>query len=386
MDLKSYTLEELESHVEPTLSGSGGIVPMSPLRLISYLKNPRAEKSDHLLFEIRHKGRLVAYRTVLPDCFYDKKNNPHKFAWLSGNFVDPDFRREGISTKMLQLAEAQWDGQLMYTNYAPASKAVYDRTGQFPMLTHRNGKRFYLRSATKELLGSRLGSPELLKTGDLMVNRLREGKLQKFQPVDSSICRIERITTLDREVVHLIRQSQESSLFRRDDGIFSWILDHPWVTEQEAGPLNPAIDDFRPRRRAEGSSQQTARRINYQFTYKVAKFENLLLKFTLPDHKGLGLLWLVIHNQKLSAPYLFMDNEEILSLMARTLIHTMISHGCAYSTIRNPELLGHLMQHSKIFLSIRNMPQLLFAHKKLINQVPNNPEIQDGDGDVIFTG
>jgi len=362
MDLKSYTLEELESHVEPTLSGSGGIVPMSPLRLISYLKNPRAEKSDHLLFEMRHEGRLVGYRTVLPDCFYDKKNNPHKFAWLSGNFVDPDFRREGISTKLLQLAEAQWDGQLMYTNYAPASKAVYDRTGQFPVLTHRNGKRFYLRLATKELLGSRLGSPELLKTGDLMVNRLREGKLQKFQAVDSSKCRIERITALDREVVHLIRQSQESSIFRRDNGIFSWILDHPWVTEQEVGPLN------------------------YQFTYKVTKFENLLLKFTLPDHKGLGMLWLVIHNQKLSAPYLFMDKEEIFPLMARTLIHTMISHGCAYSTIRNPELLRHLMLHSKMFLSIRNMPQLLFAHKKLINHVPNNPGIQDGDGDVIFTG
>ncbi|MEN8230133.1 MAG: GNAT family N-acetyltransferase [Bacteroidota bacterium] len=362
MDLKSYTLAELESHVEPALSGSGGIVPLSPLRLISYLKNPRAGKSDHLLFELRHEGRLVAYRTLLPDYFYDKKGILQQFAWLSGNYVDPDFRREGLSTKLLQLAEAQWDGRLMYTNYAPASKALYDRTGQFPVLAQKDGKRFYLRSASKELLGNRLGSRELLKKGDQMVNRIREGKLQKFQPVDPSICRIERITTLDQEVVHLIRQSQGSSLFRRDDGIFSWILDHPWVTRQDVDTLN------------------------YQFTYKADKFENLLLKFILPGNKGLGLLWLVIHNQKLSAPYLFIDNEDIYPLMARTLIHTMITHGSAYSTIHHPELLDHLVQHKKWFLSLRNMPQLLFAHKKIIDLVPDNPEIHDGDGDVVFTG
>ena len=57
-----------------------------------------------------------------------------RFAWLSGNCVDPEFRRKGFSTRLLQQAEALWDGRLMYTNYAPASKAVYDRTGQFPLL------------------------------------------------------------------------------------------------------------------------------------------------------------------------------------------------------------------------------------------------------------
>ena len=71
MDLKSYTLEELESHVKPALEGSIEIAPFSPLRLNSYLRNPRAEQTDHVLFEMRNEGKLVAYRTLLPDYYID---------------------------------------------------------------------------------------------------------------------------------------------------------------------------------------------------------------------------------------------------------------------------------------------------------------------------
>jgi hypothetical protein len=276
--------------------------------------------------------------------------------------VDPDYRRQGISTRLLQLAEAHWDGKLMYTNYAPVSKAVYDRTGQFKMLIQKPGKRFYLRAASRELLGKRVGGRKVLGAGDQLVNRFREGMLQKYQPVQSSQCRVERIKSFDLQVTELINQSNEQSLFRRDSRDFSWILDHPWVTDGEAEPLN------------------------YQFSYKADRYENLLLKFTLPEGKGLGLLWLVIHNRKMSAPYLFVNSAEIYPLMARTLIHTMITYGSAYSTIRNTKLVFSLLQQRKQFLSIRNMPQLYFSHKKVADQVPESMEIQDGDGDVIFTG
>jgi len=362
MDLISYTLEDLNSHQFQAFSGNKEVAPLSPLRLQSYLTNPRADKRDHILFELRQKDRLIAYRTLLPDCFYGHLGDSHRFAWLSGNYVDPEYRRRGYSTRLLQLADKQWDGRLMYTNYAPVSKAVYDQTGQFRVLFQKHGKRFYLRAASSELLGKRLGNQKLLNTGDQLVNRLREGMLQKYQPVHASECRVVKIVSFDQQVTEMINQYGEQSLFRRDSEVFSWILEHPWVTEREVEPLD------------------------YQFSYKVKRFENLLLKFTLPGDKGLGLLWLVIHNRKMSAPYLFLNNEKIYPLMARTLIHTMITHGCSYSTIRNLKLMESLMQHRKQFLSVRNMPQFYFSHKSLANQVPGNMEIHDGDGDVVFTG
>ncbi len=361
MDPKSYTLEELESHVT-TLFSAGTTVPLSPLRLASYLKNPRAEQTDHILFEMHHEGRLVAYRTLMPDCCYDESGMPQRFAWLSGNFVDPGYRRRGLSTRLLQLAEAKWEGRLMYTNYAPDSKAVYDRTGVFPLLAERKGWRFHLRSAFGELWRDRLGGRSILNAGDSLLNLVQERKLRQFPDADPVRCRIERITSFDPGLTQLIDRSRGNSLFRRDAGTFSWILDHPWVTGQET----PTLD--------------------YHFSYGARRFENILWKFTLPGEGGVGLLWLVVHDRKLSAPYLFTDQPGLLPIMAAQLMRTMISNGCAYTTIRHPELALNLMEYKKWFLAVRPMPQLLFAHKNFIEAVPRTLAIQDGDGDVVFTG
>ncbi len=362
MELKAYTLEELGSSLTFVSSGNSGVVPISPLRLASYLNNPRAEKTDHILFEMRHAGQLVAYRTLLPDSFYDRSGSTHRFAWLSGNYVSPAFRRQGISTRLLQHAEAQWDGRLMYTNYAPDSKAVYDRTGQFPLLTRRQGKRFYLRASSKELLGGRIGFGNLLHKGDNLVNRLREDKLQKNQFPEDTDCTIDKITILDNSLRSLVEKEQQKSLFRRDVDVFRWILEYPWVTTDQVDP------------------------IGYHFSYEAKKFENLLLKFTLPGNTGIGFMWLVILNNRLSVPYTFTEHNAIFPYMAEVILQTMVSSGCAYSTIRHPMLMEQLMRHRKWFLSIRNMPQLVFAHKNMAELVPDNLEIQDGDGDVVFTG
>lgn len=362
MDLKTYTLEELKSLDYPFFASDRDPVPFSPLRYQSYLKNPRAEPTDAILFEMRHEGRLIGYRTVLPDGYADHTGRFQRFAWLSGNYVSPEFRREGISTRLLQLAETRWDGRLMYTNYAPDSKAVYDRTGQFPLLAQRDGKRYYLRGATEELLGKRLGGQAVLRRGDQLVNRLREGTLRKHPPVDPTRCQIDRIQTLEGELSQLIDASRQHSLFRRDTQIFSWILEYPWVTDQPADP------------------------VNYHFSYQARRFENILLRFRLPDGGALGLLWMIIHNRKLTVPYLFVSGESIYSYMASTVVHTMITQECAYATLRHSEMQKHLAKEKRWFLSTRKMPQLIFAHRQIAGEVPDQWLIHDGDGDVVFTG
>ncbi len=361
MDIRVYTLEELESHIQSTYSNPEELTPLSPLRLNSYLQNPRAENTDPVLIELWQNEKLIAYRTLLPDLLIDLHGNSMRFAWLSGNWVDPEFRRKGLSTKLLQRAEALWDGRLMYTNYAPESKAVYDQTGQFPLLVKRDGLRFYLRAATEDLLGERLGARELLRLGDLSVNKLREHGLGRFKAVAYRECKVERVSALNQDLEELIVRVQKSSLFQRTPEIFNWVLQHPWLTEENRTSLN------------------------YHFSYQATRFENMLFKFTLPD-QSIGLLWLVIHNRSMSAPYVFCESDQIYPFMARTLTHQMISSDCAHTTIRNPKLTKALMAFKNRFLYIRPMPQLVFAHRTMTDQLSANMEIQDGDGDVVFTG
>jgi hypothetical protein len=249
----------------------------------------------------------------------------------------------------------------MYTNYALASKAVYDRTGNFPLLSKREGKRFYLRAAAEDLLGDRLGARRLLRFGDQAVNKLREKKLQEFTGAEEAPCQMEEVPSLKGELGKLVAVWQEGSLFRRDADVFNWILEYPWVTEDPGDPLI------------------------YPFSYRSRRFENILLRFSLPDQSQ-GLLWMLLHNQGLSIPYVFADNDLLYSFMAKTMIRYMISRNCAYATIRQEAFIKHMVPHQHLFLHIRNMPQLIFAHKTLAEWLPRDPVIQDGDGDVVFTG
>jgi GNAT superfamily N-acetyltransferase len=374
MEARSITLEELLPHTEQARVTDPALVPVSPLRLQSYLHNPRAQLTDHVLFEMRENGRLIAYRTVLPDSLYGERGEPHRFAWLSGNYVLPEYRRKGISTALLQQVEARWEGQLMYTNYAPASKAVYDRTGQFRLLRKREGTRFYLRAASAELLKARLGESRILKTGDQLVNLFVNKRLKGFdlssgsednlwyEAVGEGNYTVTRLTVLDPPMATLIEKHNKQNLFRRDAGIFQWILDFPWVTAGDADP------------------------VPYHFSYRSEQFQNLLYKLESEHGKQLGLLWLLIHDRKLSIPYLFMDDEKLLRPMARVCMETIIRSELAHATVRHEGLRRELKLYRKWFLSLRDMPQLIFAHRLIQESIPREFTVHDGDGDVVFTG
>lgn len=362
MDLRTFTLEELEQYLNPLFSSHGSTLPLSPLRLKSYLANPRADKRDTVLFEMHHENQLVGYRTLLPDKFYDREGLPQGFAWLSGNWVHPRMRRQGISTLLLNEAEEKWYGRLMYTNYAPDSKALYDHTGRFRLIARREGMRYYLRSNTEELLANRIKAGALLKMGDQVINKLREKQLTSFRFPESSSISLERIKEPAPDMEAIISLIQQDSLFRRDMNIFSWALGNPWVTDQNIP------------------------HINYHFSFSSDKFENIFFKFQDEENGARGMLWLIHHNRAISVPYLFTEDDQLMDAMASILTRTMIELGCTHTTIRHPGLNTRLEAFSKLFLSSKQMPQLVFAHNNLSDSIPPLAFIHDGDGDVMFTG
>ncbi len=399
MELSVTTLGDLSNRTADLFSsatGSGEVIPLTPLRLASYLTNPRGRRDDPVLFELRLDNRLVAYRTLLPDCYFDRAGEARRFAWFSGNYVDPEFRRQGLSTRLLKKAEEAWEGNLAYTNYAPASKAVYDRTGEYPLWLLRPGKRFYLRSSAGELLRKRLGRRSLLERGDRLFNRLREPLLNRQVPPLPAPDQLD-IETVDlhgeasgkplnqllgKEQLELIGHTQQESLFGRDIREFDWILQHPWVT---GDPLMPALP--------------------YPFSYRADRFGNHLITFCRVTGGERGLMWVVTHNSGCTVPYLFHTHTGLLAPMTAMLVRLMITEGCAYLTLRDQGLLKQLAGFRRVFLTIRDMPQRFFARQKLAetlsrlgpagnmgpgsgNQVQSSggKQVHDGDGDVVFTG
>lgn len=360
MKTEVYTIAQLKNYIETPKYRENDILPVSPERVASYIRNPRAKPDLPVLFLLREDDEILAYRTLLPDYFMGE-NGPTPFAWLSGNYVSPNHRRKGLSTLLFKTVEEAWGGKLMYTNYAPESKAVYDKLNAFHMFRERPGRRYYLRSSLKVLLGGRIKSAGLLEFGDKLINGIHDPglKTDHFRLPDG-ISAIQK-EVLDPGLKEFISEQSSASLFRRGPIEFKWIRDWPWVSEK------PAIS-------LAGS---------YQFTREVEKFRNKI--FELKSNKGTAFLWISIINSKAAVPY-FYSNDPILAVAARQLVlEEMIAEECAYLTIRHPELGPIMGTRKNPFLFSRSMPQRYFCHNSLKDLIRQELKIQDGDGDCIFS-
>ncbi|MCA1746613.1 MAG: hypothetical protein LC655_02880, partial [Bacteroidales bacterium] len=258
--------------------------------------------------------------------------------------------------------EEAWQGKLMYTNYAPASKAVYDSSGAFTQFMVRPGKRYYLRSALSTLHKERFRPKVLLEFTDNVVNSihdlLSDNSMQFPLPPDTSA---EQIETLDPTTKAIIAENNEGSLFGREAEEFEWIHSFPWVTEN--------------------SKQNYPGQ--YHFTREVSAFKNLWYRI---EHKTeTAFLWITVVNDKMSVPY-FLYSHPMQVVAARQLIlKEMVNNDCAYVTIRHPELGPVLGTRKNPFILSRNMPQLYFAHSSFADEIPADKKVHDGDGDCVFT-
>ena len=151
MDIKKVNIRGLEEFVNSEEYSNFVDIPISKARVYSYLNNPNSSREDIVLYMALEGCRLIGYKTILADTF-SLNNKRYKFGWLSGTWTHPDYRRQGVSLSLLDAVFGDWKENLMYTNYAEESKAVYDKTSKFSLLKSKVGYRHYLRFSFAVLL------------------------------------------------------------------------------------------------------------------------------------------------------------------------------------------------------------------------------------------
>jgi hypothetical protein len=362
MRIEKYNASRLEELLNSEEYRAMPVLPVSPHRARSWLHNPRMKPEDILLYLLYDGPDLAAYRCILPDRHADVR-----FGWLSGNWVDPGRRRMGLASRLFEEAFRDWGHQLMYTNYAPESKAVYDKTGRFALYREKEGFRYYQRAVSGPLLGQRnaflrLARP-MLRMADGMVNAWQDLRIQVARKkVRPDYLHAEPVRSVDPATIDLLERNQRLGFGMRDLEAFDWITSYPWVVE--------------------GSSRDD----RYFFTWVVARYQNTLLKLGDPSGGLSGFLMLTVVGDKMAIPYAC-TVEEISPLAASILDHYRSAGKISYLTTYNPEVI-RLMEHSRIpLLGRRRMYQRYYATHELIRQLPYGEEMffQDGDGDVVFT-
>jgi len=344
-------------------------IPISRHRAMSHINNPRLDDSDIIMYLAYDDTQLIAYRGILADWFFiDGK--PVKFGWLSCNWVLPSLRRQGIASQLLDLAYADWGNRLMFTNYAPESKAVYDKSGAFGLLRSNIGLRCFLRFSITEILTRKKPALKkisfLFKIVDAALNipndLFNSHKISKQSTHD---IKFEWITHFDKELTGFIEQRNENLFTHRTVNELQWILKYPWL-------LTAPVDDNYNYR--------------YYFSATAKRFHLLCAKIYDQENHLQGFMMLGINGDKAYIPYFF-GSDEIAKKAVKIIFRVLVELKIDYFTVFNPAIVAAIKQRNP-FWYLRRFERNYLATKSLLNTISDSGFLgfQDGDGDPAFTG
>lgn len=362
VNIKRYKVSELLAFVESSIYSNMAIVPISRHRAKSYVQNPRANPDDVVLYMAYVDDELVGYRTLLPDTIFAGQDI-HRVAWLSGNWVNPKFRRKGIASALFSEAFADWDGKLIFTNYALESKAVYDKTERFNLIQSSKGVRLYLRPCLTAILskkgkGFRFFNP-LLRILDALLSLVNPlpffAKMYRMKGLH-----FEYLSFPDDELAKMFEQATANTPSQRKRQELEWVISNPWLV---SSPLGDVVGQ------------------KYFFSSSPKRFDQSIIKVRCKGNH-LGFIMINAADGVVSVPYASCSTENAI-LFAKIIIKHSMVIGANRVTVYNGGI-AKSMRGLKPFSWLSRIQYRNYFATKLVSTQLSNKTFLDGDGDCAF--
>ncbi len=364
MKIKVYTVGELPDLLDLDFYKNGAHLPIYPLRAVSYFHNPKALKSDKVLWCMVSGAELIAYRLVLPDLL-GNQTKKIKAAWLSCIWVNPKHRGKGYGKDLTNLALKEWDNKCLATNFAPASFEMYSSMKFFYPLKIKEGLRLYYRLNMADLLAKRnklfATIKPILKLGDSIFNFLRPAK-SKHELQSLSIT-IQPLSKMDEETYVFIQQFANKEFGVRSKDSFDWISSYPWMRQIQ-------------------EPDQYARR--YHFSATAQRFEQVWHKVSV-EGRLVAVMMSSIINKDLKIPYLYVKKIDI-EYVAKYIENFCLEDSIYSLTIFHDDLLEYYKEKTNKALFQRPFRKKIMAFNGIPKElVQEDTTFQDGLGDGVFT-
>ena len=359
-EIKKIRLNELEHFVQSEMFQQFTIVPISELRVKSYLFNPHSQPGDIVLYLGFVQNQLVAFRSFFAGVIHTE-NEQQRFAWCSGNWVHTDFRRKGFSERLLKEAFIDWNGKLMFTNYAPNSEKLYLKSGNFHVIHQFEGFRGYLFPKTRKLVqkaNKNKFTKILFSVIDLGISVISLFRIWFFSPKQNPGIRFETIQFPDDACYKIIKNQSEKFLFNREEEKFKWIFQFPWISNEEY--LNAK---------------------NYPFSSFSKSFFYRTVKLFFKE-EFIGFFIFSVREGHLKTLHFCLSNgyeKEIATYLKQF----CAKHKIEVLTVYKYELALQLFTQKFPFLHAKKYGQKIYSSFEI--RGIDKFLFQDGDGDVIFT-
>jgi GNAT superfamily N-acetyltransferase len=355
MHFKKIRLKELGAFQKTELFQSFEIKPISAFRAQSYLNNPHAEPDDVVLYLLHEENKLIAFRTLFAARLM---NQSKRFAWLSGNWVHPDHRRQGYSKKLLDEALKDWDERLMFTNYAPASLQLYLKTKQFQTVYLGYGTRFYFYFKSRKVLAERYPKVGfLLPVLDFFIQLAAGFTHLLFRPMRIRHFSMKESNLPDEDCLEMAEAKKDSYLFARGRKELGWIFNDPWIST---------------------SDDQYAS--NYPFSSYAGQFKYRSIKIFHED-KLVGFLVVLLRDGHMRMVHSQLPYDR-MRIAARFLIRLATKNKVETLTVLNPKLAQEVQKRPNPFLFHKKIEHGIYSSFPVSAAMR---KIQDGEGDFIFS-
>jgi len=362
MKVVSYTVGELATLLDQECFQGSGEIPISPLRAQAHFYNPRADKSDRVLWCLFSDGTLLAYRLLLPSTLSDGKTTI-KMAWNSCLWVHPNHRGKGYGKQLANLALEEWDKKLMFVNAAPASMSLYSNLEGCREMYCNEGIRYFFTSELATILPKKKpvldGFSFLIKPFDFAINLIAKmGK--KEQTLTQNYSWVRKLSAKDLD---FIQQFNEDSLHKIGAAELKWFVDYPWVIESTK--KNPYTE-------------------RYHFSLQYPVYENYFIK--IEEAGKLAAIALLKNKDMHFTVHYVWAQVSSLDKVAQSIISVIENKQAKTLSIYHNGLIKAMENLRVSCLYKRDTVQKFMAYSGIPNLENGDKEcFQYGDGDSVFT-
>ncbi len=364
-EIKTIKIKNLLEYIHSQEYINSENLPISVPRAISYLNNKRADSEDVAMVLLFSEGKLTAYRCLFPDYIY---TNTHKikFSWISGSWVDPRYRRTGYSMKLLLYIIKELHIHLLYSNYAPQSKALYDKSKEFVKVYELSGMRFYFRFAFFELLPPRhpffMQIKSILSGLDFFLNTIFDLRFMFIKTKTPDKQCIE--TSINEpELKKFIETFNKINPFQRGVDEFAHAFEYPWILEKN----KPDTNDKK-----------------YIFSSSAKLFKYKIYKILNNDSEITGFFMIKIRDKTISVPYAFIEAGDAKYVVNR-LIYFVKLYKLKYLSVFNESIIRAFNKNKLAVLFFKPMIKDFYAANNIAESIEKNAVFFEGDGDNLYT-
>jgi len=365
MHIEEFTIGQLGEFITSQRFNQQNVLPITVHRAISQTKNPRAHPEDVVLIvAFDETDQIVAYVGALPDLI----NSNCRVVWNSCWYADTTIHKT-IALPLLIAFIKKWHGRILMQDLTEHTRKIIKKLPYFSFIRQMDGTRIFLRFYFSDILCNKYPFLEkcrfILEFMDSVFNSFISVCLffRKFShPLPHDI-RIEEVNQIDIQTQRFIEENNSNELCRRGKPEFDWICENPWIIRKTIE--NADLLD------------------RYQFSSLAESFSYRKLKIM----RGPDLISFYIlkeRNKHFEVPYMYCINEDLANSI-KVVTQYLIEQKARSFTYFNSRLGQFIFNQGIPVIYKKKLQRELVVSKELVTSISHSAEIQDGDGDTIFT-